>query len=291
MSSSISQFGPAPFWATRIKNDETVRAGEFTVGIEPDYAPRLPIRMVPSDGRHSLSAATVRDIIDTTQKIITYVAYEVVNGVRADFANLKLVDRSIVDYSTLQIEPFQEGSFYIPTALTEESAKVKTNGKECDLSGSQIIERFADVMQNADQDNLNASIGLVQAIENLGIVLRREVDLIEYHPVGFKGAAGTKKVISVNQKFVGKVSETRKRRQDPKEMPDVIDGVLTAVDLTNGKLKLETESGTISGTFSSFMTDTLVESLRKKVRISGVVEYKNSKPKFIRAFFFEPQDE
>ncbi|MES2792721.1 MAG: hypothetical protein V4719_24120 [Planctomycetota bacterium] len=291
MSNLLAHFGPPPFWANKIKGNEASADSTFTVGREPDYAPRLPIRIVPTDGSHSLSASTVRDIIDTTQKIITYIAYEVVNGVRADFANLKLVDRSIIDYSTLQIEPFREGSFVIPTALNEIPRNVNAEGQEKELSGSQIVERFADVMENAQHENLNASIGLVQSIENLGIVLRREAEVIEFSPVGFKGAGGLKRPISVTRSFIEKVTATRKRRQDPKEVPDSLVGVLIAVDLTNGKLKIKTETGTVSGTFSSFMTDTLVESLRKRIRLHGVVELQHSKPRFIRAFFSDVAEE
>lgn len=291
MSSLPIHFGPPPFWAAGTGADASATDLDFTVGREPDYAPRLPIRIIPTNGRHSLSAATVRDIIDTTQKIVSYVAYEVVNGIRTDFANLKLVDRSILDYSTLQIEPFQEGSFVIPTALKESPAKFQANGEERELSGSLIVQRFADVMDQADQDNLHVSIGLVQSIENLGVVLRREAEVIEFSPVGFRGAAGRKKVIRVDQTFIAKVTETRIRRQDPKEIPDTVEGVLIAIDLTNGKLKLETESGVVNGTYSSFITDILAESLRKRVRLSGVVQFKNKKPHFIRAFFSEKADD
>lgn len=280
------QFGPLPKWAERI-GAETADL-DCTVGVQPDFIPRLPVRIVPSDHGNLLSAATVKDVIEHTQRIVTFIAYDVVNGNRTDFSDLRSVDSAILEYSRLRIEPFEEGSFVIPTVLSESPVKIQANGQQGTFTGNQILSRFVEVMDGVSRDNIAvASIGLLQSIESLAIVLRREAECIEYHPIGMHGQSDRQVRIAIDNQFIARVSARRKNRQDPKEVPDSLEGVLTAVDLTQGTLKLKVNGKTVSGTFSPFMTDFVANSLRKTVRINGVVEYRGSTPKHIRAFFSE----
>jgi len=286
--SKTPRLGSAPTWARNIAGREADFDVDCTAGIQPDFAPRLPVRVIPVSHQNSLSAATVRDVIDRTQRIVTYAAYEVVNGIRPDFADLRSVDEPIVRYATLQIEPFEEGSFVIPTVLKESPTRILSRGTEREFTGSQIVQRFAEAMCTAGEQGANASIGLVQSIESLGAILRREVERIEYFPIGLPNMADHCQKITVDSAYINRVTETRKQRQDPEVIADHLIGTLTAVDLSTGKLKLSVNGQTINGTFSLFMTDLLVESLRKSIRLEGVVEYHNQVPRYIRAFFAEP---
>jgi hypothetical protein len=281
-----------PKWARHLKNVSEIADTDCTTGLQPDFAPRLSIRVIPVSQRSTLSASTLRDVIDQTQRIVTYAAYEVVNGIHLDFSDLRQVDSKIVEFATLMVEPFEEGSFVIPTAMKDAPTKIKGEDQERDFTCNEVIKRFTDAFEEVTENAERTSIGLVQSIENLGTILKREAERIEYSPIGIPGETVRHDAIVVDSTFVRRVSAARKKRMDPKSAPDALTGTLIAVDLAKATFKLEFESRrTIRGTFSPFMADVMAQSLRKRIIVEGVVEYVGRTPKHIRASFASQVDE
>ncbi|WP_397570450.1 hypothetical protein [Schlesneria sp. T3-172] len=275
-----------PKWARSVADIRDFEDLDCTTGVQPDFAPRLSIRVIPTSNKSSLTATTLRDVLDQTQRIVTYSAYEVVNGVRLDFSDLRQVDTKIVEFATLQVEPFEEGSFIIPTAMKDAPTSIKNNVAEREYTCNEVIQRFSEVFHGIGDQSKQASIGLIQSIESLGAILNREAERIEYSPIGIPGESERHKVITVDRDFIHKVSEVRKQRTDPKDVADSLKGTLVAVDMARATFKLELwPRKTIQGTFSPFMADVMAQSLRKKVSVEGVVQYVNETPRSIRAFF------
>ena len=163
-------------------------------------------------------------------------------------------------------------------------------GQEQEFSSHQIVEQFISVFEAAPgESNRASSFGVLQAIEDLGKILRREAERIEYYPVGMRGTKGISRQVTVTSEYISKVAKHRKRRQDPRTIPDFIEGVLTAIDTTQGTLKIKVQQNlSVKGSFSPFMTEHLIKSLECRVRIHGVVEYHGTVPHFIRGFVSEP---
>jgi hypothetical protein len=73
-------------------------------GTEPDTAPRLPIRIVPSNEHNRLTAATLVDVIATSQRIVTFASCEAAFGINPDFADLRTADAR----QTMNVEPVED---------------------------------------------------------------------------------------------------------------------------------------------------------------------------------------
>jgi hypothetical protein len=258
-----------------------------TTGLEPEHAPRLNARIIPKTGTSKISALTLADTVSITQRIVNYVGCEVVYGVRLDFADLRSVENSVLKYAKLHVSPFEEGSFVIPSTLTEEAVEISVDGDVRRFYTSELLARFADVMSGVyDDQAFPTSIGLIQAIEDLGKILRREASEIEYGAIGYAGAlSNTPKRISVDRNYVDQVAKHRRYRQNPHEKPEDLQGFLTAVDISEETYKLRMLPGrqTVTGSFVAFIKDKMIDFLGCPVRISAIVEYTNDRPVFAKA--------
>jgi hypothetical protein len=262
-------------------------ADDPTIGLEPQHGPRLNARIVPKSDANSISALTLADTVSITQRIVNYVGCEVVYGVRLDFADLRSIDGAVFNFAKLHVCPFEEGSFVIPSTLTERAVEIAVDGDIRKFYTQDLLARFAEVMSGVNSNPaFPASIGLIQAIEELGKVLRREAHEIEYGAVGYTGAlTNAPKKISVNSAYIEKVSNHRRFRQNPHEKPVDLEGILTAVDLSEEKFKLRVLPGrqTLTGSFVPFIKDKMIDFLGSHVRISAIVEYTNDRPVFAKA--------
>jgi hypothetical protein len=261
---------------------------------QQELAPRLPTRIVPATGGNSVSAATLQDSLHYTQKIVNYSAFEAVFGPRLDFADLRSVDAKVLKLGKLYVEPFEEGSFVIPAQLSEETIDVSVDGRDRSVSARDVLARFVEVMEGvASGVNFAVSMGMVQAIEELGKITRKEASRIEYFPVGFAGHASKPRRVVVNKDYLDTVIRYRIGRQSPMVVNDTLEGTLTAIDLVEGKFKLRMADRTsVPGTYMPLMKDAMIQSLDRRVRITGVVEYKKRHtPTHIRALAVEALDE
>lgn len=246
-------------------------------GLEPAYAPRIPTRILPAGGGNSITAATLSDTISSTQRILRYVCYEVIHGVRAEFADLRTAGDEVLKLATMDVEPFESGSFVIPASLRETEVSVDSRS----YNSQQVLDHFVEVMQRIEDPRFPTSIGLVHAVEELGRITRREADRIEYYPT----SKHQQVEIAVDRKYIEAVSRSRQERQSPKQVVDEVTGVVTAVDLVRASFNLRLpDRTTIKGSFESFIAEQMVRALNASVKVEGVVEFRNNNPRFVRAF-------
>jgi hypothetical protein len=136
------------------------------------------------------------------------------------------------------------------------------------------------------------SLGLIQAIEELGKVTRQDVECVEYFPVGLTTQPNLPRRLSADRQYIESVCRNRKQRQDPKVIRDSIEGRLIAVDLGTGKLKLELrDRSVVRGTFPLLIQERVIASLNKAVKLDGIIEHRNKRPFDIRAVDITPFDE
>src|SRR5262249_42514693 len=146
----------------------------------------------------------------------------------------------VLELARLRVEPFDVGSFVIPGILAEDPIVIPVNGQTNAFTGHGVLERFVEIMNGAASRGgpSQTSVGALQAIEELGKILRREAVLIEYRPMGFSQEPTEPTSILVDRQYVDAVSANRKFRVDPRSAPDQLNGVLTAVDLAESKFKM-----------------------------------------------------
>lgn len=250
-----------------------------TTGFEPHRAPRIPTRILPTHGGSYLSASTLKDTIDCTQRILRYVSYEVVHGVQPEFGDLRSAEESVLELAQLNVEPFEEGSFVIPAVMSEDEVLIGN----VSYRSQQVLDRFAEVITNIGNAKFPTSIGLVNAIEELGKITRREADRIEYYPtVSYQFESPT---LTVDEDYIRIVSRSREERQNPSIRPDHVRGVITAVDLVKGTFNLRLMDRTsVRGRYEAFIAEQMARALNREVEISGVVESINNRDSFVRAF-------
>jgi hypothetical protein len=119
----------APAWLQRNAGHPEIEETPCT-GSQPEYAPRLPIRLFPSNISNSLSALTLSQTVACTQKILNYVSYEVVNGIQHYFSDLRSINEGVASLGKLSIDPFEEGSFVIPARLPAEPIEIQDLGEK-----------------------------------------------------------------------------------------------------------------------------------------------------------------
>lgn len=290
--SSYTNYVPA--WAKEHKSsilDETPN-----IGIEPNHAPRLPTRLIPKGGESFVSALTLIDTVQITQKILTYSAQEAAFGIQYEFSDLRSVDSSIAGLAKLRIEPFEEGSFVIPATLDEkivELAAASPTQKSRTISTRDVLARFVDVIEGVGTNSeFAACIGVVNAVQELGRVIRRETEAIEYLPSGLASQPKGGLRLSINQSYVERVTENRERRLNIDYKPDHVIGRLIAVDLGRATLRIKLHGGSeVPGNFEPMAADAVASSLNRDVKLYGVVARRpNKQLTFVRAFTCEVLD-
>jgi hypothetical protein len=279
-----------PAWLKSKSAARDFLADTPALGVIHASAPKLPTRIVPRDGGNTISVLTLIDTVAATQRILNFASYEAIYGVHLDFSDLRSLESHVLELAKMHVEPFEDGSFVIPASLGQDGFGVTVEGTKKELYPADVLSRFVDMMDGVARDGprFQACIGAIQAIEELGKVLRREAATIEYYPIGFGGYCQSPKRIHVDQAYVDLVSAARKSRQDPRIKPDHLEGTLTAVDLIRGTFKVKTEERqTISGTYTPFMEDRMISSLGRPVRLFGDAEYRHFRIRSLRAVDIE----
>ncbi|WP_162660105.1 hypothetical protein [Tuwongella immobilis] len=118
------------------------------------------------------------------------------------------------------------------------------------------------------------SIGAIQTVESLGRLLRREVEAIEFTTFDSLGIRRKPNPIRIDEAFLGRVSKVKASRQPTRAKLDTLEGRVTALDISEGKLQLtvDGQSRRVKGTFAMLVLQPLLESLGRRVKLEGHVE-------------------
>jgi hypothetical protein len=271
-----------PRWARNKTNDLSATEDTPNTGMQPPLAPKLPARIVPRDNGHTISAKTLTETVEITQKLLWYASYDAVHGVDTDFSDLRRVESPIFELGRLYIEPFESGSFVIPAELKEGPFSIPTNEGRQDFYASAVLGRFVAIMDNVldGRADANVSIGALKEIKSLTGILGREADRIEFRPVGFPGALTSPREIRVDVKYLEKASSLVLSRQERVSKPSYLEGRLVAVDLLTKKqddkkkMKVILPTGqVVDGFFLPLLTGEMVKCLNKRVRVEGTVTF------------------
>jgi hypothetical protein len=274
-----------PQWMRDLNVEDQRILGETpSVGSPVEIAPRINARLLPLGGLHTLSARTLSDAIDHMQQVVQYAGYDVYHGVNPDFADLRSLSSDVVNLTRLTIEPFEEGSFVIPARL-ETGPLTREAGDDQPtraVSAEDVMQRFEEIFALVGQQSTAAevSIGAIQAVESLGRVLRREVEAIEFSSFDSLGAPRKPHPIRVDQTFIGRVAKVKASRQPTLAKSDTLNGKITALDISEGKLQLSIDGHRrrVRGTFAMLMLPSLQESLGRRVKLTGQVEWRGRTP-------------
>jgi hypothetical protein len=251
-------------------------------GSAPLEWPRIVTRILPSSGPNSLGATTVSEVIELTQKLANYAAYDEVRGINPDFADMRSMGAELLAFSRLTIEPFEEGSFIIP-ARFESPDLVETDSQKTSVSAERIAVRFGRILEEVGNDNSSTSIsiGALQTMQQLNRTLNREASAIEFSTFDrFEQRAGFQRVDS---DFVRRVDSVIKNRQPSVSKLDSLQGRVTALDIEKGELRLSLKDrrDRIKGTFPIMLHPTLLESLGREIEVFGSVSFRNDHPQSI----------
>lgn len=235
--------------------------------------------MLPSSGSNSLGANTVSEVIELTQKMANYVAFDEVCGTNPDFADMRSMGAELLAFSRLTIEPFEEGSFIIP-ARFESPDLIENDLQETAISAERIANRFGRIFEEigSQDSSTSVSIGALQTMQQLNRTLNREASVIEFstfdryeRPSGFQ---------RVDKAFVKKVDAVVKNRQPSILKLESLRGHVTALDIEKGELRLSlaTQKDRVKGTFPMMLHPTVLVSLGHEMEVYGKVSYKNGRP-------------
>jgi len=249
-------------------------------GIQPAFAPTLPIRLLPHAQGYSISALTLGQVAMATQRIMNYAGYEAVHGSSPEFADLRSVGTDVLALSQLEIEPFEEGSFIIPARLSEDEIRLGERA----LSGVDVLQRFVDSMELIATGNARTvSIGMIQAVEELGKITRREAH-IEYSAFGLRSRREPTLLV-VDERYVQQATKAKTSRRSTTVAPNELTGRITAVDLVKFTFTLRVNDVSVAGNYRDFLKDVMESSLGDTVRVYGEIEYDHNRtPIHIHAY-------
>lgn len=276
-----------PRWA-RDASPETLDALADTpfTGERPLDWPRLVARALPSDGRHSLDAKTVVEIIETSQRLAQYAACDVVLGFNPNFADLRSLEASIVNFSKLTIEPAEAGSFVIPAHfeaddLNTEDLKTETSGLPRNVTTEQVALRFGAILESVSSEANSVSIGALETIKQMNRTLKRDAVAIEFST--FDRFERRSKFQRIDAMYMQRVDQAIKHRQATVTRLDSLQGKITAIDLHREELKLSVagQKDRVDGKFPGLLYQTLFDALGKRVELYGNVDFKGGLPKSI----------
>lgn len=274
-----------PRWMQNLSDeDRRVLEGTPLTGSLAEVPPRINARLLPIGGSHSLSAKTLSETIGLTQAIVQYAGYDVYHGVNPAFADLRSLSAELVALTRLSVEPFEEGSFVIPARLEANPVAVPAQVGSRQVTAEAVVARFNEILTllNDPATASPVSIGAIQAVESLGRVIRREAEAIEFS--SFDSFGRPKVSLEVNQGYVERVREVRKSRQPTEAKLETLEGDVTALDIREGKLQLSVEGRQqrVHGTFAIMFLPSLLESLGRRVKLQGYVEWKRNRPASIQ---------
>jgi hypothetical protein len=255
--------------------DETPATGSLA-----EVSPRINARLLPIGGSHTLSAKTLSEAIGLTQQIVQYAGYDVYHGFNPDFADLRSLSPEVVSLTRLTVEPFDEGSFVIPTRLEASPLAIQEAEGPRMVTAEDVVRRFDEILAALRQSSssVQVSIGAIQVVESLGRVIRREAEAIEFSSFGALGQPSGE--LRVDEEYIGRVNKVRESRRPTQATLETLEGQVTALDIREGKLQLSIEGHRrrATGHFTMMFLPSLLESLGRRVRLRGLVAWRKNAP-------------
>ena len=249
--------------------DETPATGSLA-----EVSPRLNARLLPLSGSDRLSAKTLSEAISITQAIVQYAGYDVYHGVNPDFADLRSLSVSLVNFTKLTVEPFEEGSFVIPGRLEANPLAVEGAEQPRQVTAEDVVRRFDEILASLREQPSapQVSIGAIQAVEALGQVIRREAEAIEF--ASFDALGQPRPTFRVDQEYMVRVRRVRESRRPTQASLETLEGTLTALDIVRTRLQLSLDGsrGRVPGTYPALFQPSLVNCLGRRIRVTGQVE-------------------
>ncbi len=269
-----------PRWMQQLSADDQAALAETpALGDFPDEPPRVCPRILPRDESCRLTAKTVSEVIELIQNLVCYAGHDVYHGPNPDFADLRSLSADVIEFTRLTIEPFEAGSFIIPTRL-EAKELVAPRGaiSSAPITTDRVAQRFSEILEQVGNPDLGTriSFGALQTIKGLGRVLKREAGSIEFSAFDSRSRALPRQV--VHEEYITRVCEVLQSRRPSHNKVEAIEGKVTALDIVDGTLSLSlgnTRRRT-KGVFSPMFHPTLLESLGKRVRLQGMISQKSS---------------
>ncbi len=283
-----------PRWMSELTEEDRRVLDAFShSGSLAEVPPRINARILPQDGSHSLSAKALSEAIGLTQAIVQYAGYDVYHGVNPDFADLRSLSSEVVALTRLTIEPFEEGSFVIPTRLEASPLAVADTTATRQITAEDVVKRFDEILASLQQSAATqVSIGAIQAIEALGRVIRREAQAVEF--ASFDAFGQPRQSLRVDEGYIACVHRVRLSRQPTRAKLETLEGQVTAIDIREGKLQLSIEGQRrrVQGSFSMLLLPSLMDYLGCRVKLEGYVEWKGKIPVSIQVLAAEvPSDD
>jgi hypothetical protein len=279
-----------PKWA-RNSQDRELLSEMPDIGRAPPPLPSVTTRIFPVRGGSRISASTLGDMVLLKQRIVNYVAYEVVRGIDPAFSDLRKIDDDCLQLARLDVEPFDEGSFIVPAELCADPIVIQDADVARTISATDIVERLNVVMQELPQQGVdfNVSMGLLTEINSLNKLLKRDVASLELMTTLPREVdKGTNKQTMrhcVDQEYLKRVESIRSTRQRTRICDgEELVGALVALDFESRKLKikLDFDNGlTVTGSFPPQLESQLVPCLMKNARFVGKVRFEYRTPKHI----------
>ncbi len=212
---------------------------------------------------------------------MTYASYELFHGDCPDFADLRSAEPEVLAAAQLTIDPFEEGSFVVPARLTEDAFGDRS------VTGAHVLQRFVDSLEAISNGNTAISMGFVQTVEDLGRIIKREAT-VEYSAFGLPSMPTECKKLVIDSKYISRVTATKLKRRSKSYLPDLLEGVITAVDIIQFTFSIQIAPKIIvRGSYESLVQDKISTAVGERVKVMGVVEYVNEQPRHIRAFTVE----
>jgi hypothetical protein len=241
--------------------------------------PRLEIRVVPADRGSALSSLSLVNVVDITQRLLDFAAHDVVHGVSAGLCDRRFVEGRVRRLARMRVESGDDETFAMTAVLA--AAPLHVGGRT--VGAGDVLSRFVALLEPPCRAGAVVCLGVLQALEDLDAVLKREAARIEYRPSHYGEPAGTRRRLVVDRAFVRAVAAARRDRQGRRRLAGRLDGVLTSVDLARETLRLRVGGRLVGGTFTPFMRGRVIGLLGQAVELRGMVEYEGTWPTHIAA--------
>lgn len=264
-----------------------------SVGSLAEVWPRINARLLPIGGSNCVSAKTLGEAIQLTQSLVQYAGYDVYHGINPDFADLRSLSSPLMNLTKLSIAPFEEGSFVIPARLEANPLAAEDTEQPRQVTTEDVVKRFDEILVSLQKPSsaVQVSIGAIQTVEELGRVIRRETDAIEF--ASFDSLGNSRDSLRVDKAYVDRVQKVRESRQPTRAKLETLEGTLTALDIVRATLhlSLDGDKGRVHGTYPMLFQPSLMGCLGKRVRIHGPVERRGRRILSVQVVVIESLEE
>lgn len=269
-----------PKWYTTARPEDLVGLeSEPWIGSQPLVFPRVTTRIIPLSGTAALSAKALSEIIENTQKVANYAAYDVVNGLNPEFADLRSMGQELLKFSLLTVEPFEEGSFVIP-ARFEAAALEAVGDRNRTVTTDEVAERFQEIFKalNTSAPSTGVSLGALQTVDALTRTLEKISADLEF--TATNSYSEPFELVRTDAQYRARVQSVIRHRRPTSQCLETLEGRVTALDIVQGKLLLSMAGpeDRIRGAFPTTLHPKLMESLGRQVQLFGLIERRGGRP-------------